>query len=124
MKILQIIFIGILLLSFMVVSCSKTDESEKIRIPGYPNAVDDQAHGIKGLAQVKRVITSDSFDTVLAFYKEHLNKYNPKIESFTLEDGRQTAITVGDKKKQSMTVAIQEFKKENKVAIVYMGFGF
>jgi hypothetical protein len=124
MKVLQINFIGILLLSFMVVGCSKTGESEKISIPGYPNAVHDQTHGIKGLVQVKRVITSDSFDTVLAFYKKHLNKYNPKIESFTLEDGRQTAITVYNKKKQSMTVVVQEFKEENKVAIGYMGVAF
>jgi hypothetical protein len=69
---------------------------------------------------VRRVITSDSFDTVFAFYQEQLRDYNPEVMSHTLEDGRQAAFTVLDTDKINTTVAVQEFKKEGKVVISYM----
>lgn len=115
---------GILLLSFVVAGCSKADESEQLRIPGYPNAVHDQTHGMEGVAKVTRLITSDSFDEVLAFYTEQLKEYNPEITPYELEGGRQTAIKVSDRKKREITVVVQEFIKEEKVAIVYMGIDF
>jgi hypothetical protein len=113
--------IGMLIISLMIVSC---DKKEAVTIPEYPNAVEDQEVKAEMLGMdfggVRRVITSDSFDTVFAFYQEALHDYNPEIMSYALEDGRQAAFTIVDTEKSNTTVAVQEFKKEGKVAISYM----
>jgi hypothetical protein len=99
-------------------------EEKVLNIPEYPNAVEDQEVKAEFLGMdlggVRRVITSDSFDIVFAYYKAQLRDYNPEIISHTLEDGRQAAFTVIDNDESNLTVAVQEFKKEGVVAISYM----
>ena len=68
-------------------------------------------------------MTDDSYDTVVAFYRNILDVHNPEVAAYTLEDGRQTAITITKSKKSFVTVAIQEFKTERKTAITYMKSG-
>jgi hypothetical protein len=128
MKIVQHVLILAILLSFMQAGCSRSDDSQKVRVPQYPGSVEDQTHhaeimGMK-LGMVKRVITDDSYDKVLAYYKKELAHYGPIIVSHTLEDGRQTAITIKDDETGTKTLAIQEFKGDGKVAIVLMRMGF
>lgn len=121
MKLCNIFLIGALLTALVLTGCS---ENVVINIPEYPNAVEDQEVKAEMFGMdfggVRRVVTSDSFDTVFAFYKEPLRDYNPEIMSHNLEDGRQAAFTVIETEKTNTTVAIQEFKKEGKVAISYM----
>jgi hypothetical protein len=123
MKMLRSIFILVLFISLLSISCSRSDD--KVQIPEYPGAIDDQEHDAKmlgvSMAKVKRVFTSDSFDKVFAFYNEKLAQYGPEIMSYALEDGRQAAFTI---KKGNVTVAVQEFIEEGAVAITYMGTGF
>lgn len=128
MKILRYSFILILFVSFLSAGCSKSDAPEQVQVPIYPGAKADEELDAKfmgmSLGMVKRVVTSDSYDNVIAFYREQLASYNPEIITHTLEDGRQTAITVVEDEKKSITVAIQESKKEGMVAISYMRVGF
>jgi hypothetical protein len=128
MKILRYSFILILFVSFLSAGCSRSDGPGQVQIPIYPGAKADEEHNAKAfgmsMAMVKRVVTSDSYDNVLAFYTKQLESYNPQIMTHTLEDGRQTAITVVEDEKKSITVAIQESKKEGLVAISYMRVGF
>jgi major membrane immunogen (membrane-anchored lipoprotein) len=117
----------VLCLVFLSAGCSKSDKPQ-ITIPGYPGAQEDQEHNaeIMGMSMgtVKRVITDDSFDKVFAYYKEQLEKYDPEVMSHTLDDGRQAAFTLIKNEKKSLTVAVQEFKEEGKVAITFMRLGF
>jgi hypothetical protein len=117
-----VIFLAGVLLIVIVLMVSREDKV--VNIPEYPNAVEDQEVKAEMLGMdfggVRRVITSDSFDTVFAFYQEQLRDYNPEVMSHTLEDGRQAAFTVLDTDKINTTVAVQEFKKEGKVVISYM----
>lgn len=128
MNVIRSVFVLVLLVSLISGGCSKSDTPEQVQIPVYPGAKADEEHNAKvmgiSLGMVKRVVTSDSYDNVLAFYKEQLESYNPEIITHTLEDGRQTAITVVENEAGSKTVAIQEFKKEGMVAITYMRVGF
>ena len=114
MKIFSRIFILIILFSFISVGCSE------VQIPEYPGAVEDQEHKAEfagmTFGKVRRVLTDDPYDTVLTYYMNALEAQTPEITSFTLEDGRQTAINI----KKDVTIVIQEFKKEGKTAIVYM----
>jgi hypothetical protein len=117
MKIFVSILILGLLFSLTIAGCSQSSTLEKII--EYPGAIEDQEHDAKllgmSLAKVKRVVTDDSYDEVLTYYKNVLESYNPEIISYALEDGRQTAITV-----TSITIGIQEFKEEAKTAITFM----
>ena len=121
MKRIIIFLIGALLIALILMVFR---EEKVVNIPVYPNAVEDQEVKAEMLGMdfggVRRVVTSDSFDTVFAFYQEQLRKYNPEIMSHDLEDGRQAAFTVKETEKIITTVAVQEFKKEGKVAISYM----
>ena len=65
------------------------------------------------------MVTDDSYDTVLAYYKDKLDVHNLEITSYTLEDGRHTAIKIS----KSLTVTIQELKKKRKTGIAYMSLG-
>jgi major membrane immunogen (membrane-anchored lipoprotein) len=121
------IFALALCLAILSAGCSKSDEPQ-IKIPGYPGAQEDQEHNAEimgsSMGTVKRVITDDSFDKVFAYYKEHLEKYDPEVMSHTIDDGRQAAFTVVNTGTGSLTVAVQEFKEEGKVAITFMRLGF
>ena len=121
MKRISIFFIVAILLGliFMVFRDDKVAD-----IPEYPNAVEDQEVKAELLGMdfggVRRVVTSDSFDTVFAFYQEQLRDYSPETKSYPLEDGRQAYFTVINTDEINTTIAVQEFKKEEKVAISYM----
>jgi hypothetical protein len=93
-------------------------------IPEYPTAVEDQEVKAEILGMnfgsVRRMITGDSIDTVFAFYEEQLRDYSPEIMSHALEDGRQAAFNVTVTDESIVTVAIQEFNREEKVAISHI----
>lgn len=114
MKIFSTIFILIILLSFMSVGCSE------VKIPEYPGAVEDQEHKAEfagmTFGKVRRVLTDDPYNEVVAYYMDTLEPHAPKVTSYTLDDGRQTVFNI----KKDITVVIQEFKNERKTAIVYM----
>lgn len=120
MKVFPSIFV-LIVISIFLASCSQ------VEIPEYPGAIEDQEHEMKyfgiSLGNVRRVVTDDSYDTVVAFYRNILDVHNPEVAAYTLEDGRQTAITITKSKKSFVTVAIQEFKRERKTAITYMKSG-
>ncbi|NIP54173.1 MAG: hypothetical protein GWN61_10220 [candidate division Zixibacteria bacterium] len=120
MKLSIMNFAVILCTLFMIANCSK-DVLEEVSIPDYPGAVEDASYAMGGVAQVKRVFTSDSYEEVLSFYREQLAQYDPEIESYDLEDSRQTSINVVSEEKRVISVVVQEFEGEDKVAIVYMG---
>ncbi len=126
MKILHSIFILVIFLSFISASCSRSDTSRQIQVPQYPGATvsNDMNPKFLGMSvgKILKVVTNDSYDKVFAFYNERLKTYNPKIMTHTIEDGRQTTMTLADTDKFSITIAIQEFRKESKVTITYMRF--
>jgi hypothetical protein len=127
MKILQSCFILVLLLSFLSAGCSNKEETVQITVPQYPGATEDQEHDAKimgmSLGKIKRLITDDSYEDVLAYYEEKLKDYNPEVVTYDLEDGRQTAMTIAESENFVITLAIQEFEEDGKVAIVYMRAG-
>lgn len=120
MKILVSIFILGVLVLLTFGGCSQSSSLENLI--EYPGAIEDQEHNAKllgiSLAKVKRVVTDDSYDDVVAYYKNILEPYSPEVISHALEDGRQTAITISGG--NSITIAIQEFQKERKTFITYM----
>jgi hypothetical protein len=104
---------------FTVGGCGKGGDD--ITIPDYPGAVKDAAYDMGGKAQVSRYWTTDSYEDVLAFYKDRLEQYEPDIQSFEVQNSRQTKIDLINEKTRSLTVVIQQFEGEDRVAIVYMG---
>lgn len=120
MKLSRMIVPAIFVMLFMTAGCGKSGLDE-VNIPDYPGAVEDQAYNMGDMAKVKRFFTTDSYEDVIDFYKEELAQYEPEIQSFDLEDSRQTKIDVINEEKRAISVVVQEFKGEDKVAIVYMG---
>jgi hypothetical protein len=99
---------------------------DEIQIPEHPGAREDESHaaGMMGLsASVRRVVTDDSFDDVLAFYQRELAAHDPELMLHALDDGRQAALSMAPSARQSVTVAIQELPAENVVAISIMKVG-
>ena len=96
-------------------------------IPHYPNATEGESMepsspaGFVG-GKLAQFTTTDSFDEVVDFYTDALNKYDPEFLSHTSELGRQTAISI-QRKKGMISVAIQEFTEEGKVNITLMAVG-
>lgn len=77
------IFILGLLLPLTLGGCSQSRALEKII--HYQGAIEDQEHNVKLLgvsfAKVRRVVTDDSYDEVLAYYSNIIESYNPEITS-------------------------------------------
>ena len=96
-------------------------------IPRYPNAIAGESMeqsipgGLLG-GKLVQFTTADSFDEVVDFYTDALNKYDPEFLSHTSELGRQTAISL-PQKNGMISVAIQEFTEEGKVNITLMAVG-
>ena len=96
-------------------------------IPRYPNATEGETMeqsspaGFVG-GKLSQFTTTDSFDEVVDFYTDALNKYDPEFLSHTSELGRQTAISI-QRKNGMISVAIQEFTEEGKVNITLMAVG-
>ncbi len=96
----------------------------QVQVPEYPGAIEDQEIKAQFIGitfgKVKRMITEDPYDRVFSYYTDLLAAHDPEIISHALEDGRQGAITITKSGKHSVTVVVQEFKKEGKVGISYM----
>ena len=96
-------------------------------LPRYPNATEGESMeqsslgGIVG-GSLAQFTTTDSFDEVMDFYTDALNKHDPEFLSHTSELGRQTAISI-PQKNGMISVAIQEFSAEGKVNITLMAVG-
>ncbi|MFO7559087.1 MAG: hypothetical protein R6X10_09680 [Desulfobacterales bacterium] len=120
--------ISILFLTGIILSCesSKTELSFQ-DIPHYPASIPEQHMEGSGFSEtageeLKLLSTTDPFKTVVAFYTDELNQYNPEVISQASEPGRQTAITVKQGTKV-LTVVIKEHGKEGRVVITHMAAG-
>ena len=96
-------------------------------IPLYPNAVEGETMeqslpgGFMG-GSVTQYTTTDPYDEVLAFYTDALYQYETEVMENESELGRQTAISI-PQKRGMITVAIQEFIEEETVNITFMAVG-
>ena len=96
-------------------------------IPHYPNAVEGETMeqslpgGVMG-GSVTRFPPTDPYDQVLEFYTEALYQYETEVMDHESELGRQTAISI-PQKRGVITVAIQEFVEEETVNITFMAVG-
>lgn len=77
--------------------------------------------GLMG-GKLAQFTTTDSFDDVMIFYSKALAGHKPKYMSHTSELGRQTAISI-KQRKGMISVAVQEFTEEGKVNITFMAVG-
>ncbi len=110
----------------LVAGCGSGDSRPSLaEIPRYPNAVEResmaQSMGPIG-GQLVQYTTRDSHDAVLKFYADALKDYDTKTMSHAVEGGRQTAISIAQRR-GNITVAIQEFVKEGAVNITLMRVG-
>jgi len=96
-------------------------------IPLYPNAVEGESMeqsfpgGFMG-GSVTQFMTTDPYEEVLEFYTDALYQYETEVMEHETELGRQTAISI-PQKKGMITVAIQEFSEEQTVNITFMAVG-
>lgn len=106
---------------------SSSDGPSLQDIPRYPNATEGDSMeqsspgGIVG-GKLAQFTTNDSFDEVVDFYTEALNKYDSEFISHTSDLGRQTAFSI-PQKNGVISVGIQEFTAEGKVNITFMAVG-
>ena len=96
-------------------------------IPRYPNAtegesIEQPSFGGSVSGNLVQFTTTDSYDEVVDFYTDALKNYDTEVFSHTSELGRQTAISI-PQKKRIISVAIQEFTAEGEVNITLMGVG-
>jgi hypothetical protein len=96
-------------------------------IPFYPNAIEGESMeqslpgGFLG-GVVTQFTTTDPYEEVLEFYTDALYQYETEVMEQESELGRQTAISI-PQKKGVITVAIQEFTEEETVNITLMAVG-
>jgi hypothetical protein len=96
-------------------------------IPLYPNAIEGETMeqsmpgGFMG-GSVTQYTTTDPYDEVLEFYTDALYQYETEVMENESELGRQTAISI-PQKRGMITVAIQEFIEEETVNITFMAVG-
>ena len=96
-------------------------------IPPYPNAIEGEsmdqsvAGDIVG-GSMQQYTTTDPFEEVVDFYTDALNEYDTEILSHESDLGRQTAISI-PQKRGMISVAIQEFTEEETVNITFMAAG-
>ena len=108
--------------------CGSGEEELSLQdIPRYPNAAEGESMAKSSpggvvSGKLKQFSTTDSFDDVVDFYTDALNKYDPEIMSHTSGLGRQTAISISQKKGM-ISIAIQELSSEGKVNITFMAVG-
>lgn len=128
MKTSKAIVLTILVTVFCLSGCSSKNNVLSLQnIPRYPAAAEGQSMegsalgGMMG-GELLQLFTTDPFDSVVDFYANELDKYNPETISHESESGRQTAITIKQDKKV-VTVAVQEHKEENRVIITHMIVG-
>ena len=107
--------------------CSSGIESALQDIPRYPGATagESMEHSLPGGflgGALEQFTTTDPFEEVLDFYTDALYQYDTEFMNHESELGRQTAISI-PQKKGMITVAIQEFTEEGKVNITLMAVG-
>lgn len=106
---------------------SSSIQSALQEIPHYPNAIEGESMeqslpgGFLG-GSLTQFTTTDPFDDVLEFYTDALYQYDTELMEHESELGRQTAISI-PQKKGIITVAIQEFTDEGTVNITFMAVG-
>jgi len=117
-----------LLIGFATGCGSSSDTQSALQeIPHYPNAIEGESMeqslpgGFLG-GSVTQFTTTDPFDEVLEFYTDALFQYDTEFMEHESELGRQTAISI-PQKKGMITVAIQEFTEEGTVNITFMAVG-
>jgi len=117
-----------LLIGFATGCGSSSDiQSALQEIPHYPNAIEGESMeqslpgGFLG-GSFTQFTTNDPFDDVLTFYTDALYQYDTELMEHESELGRQTAISI-PQKKGVITVAIQEFTEEGTVNITFMAVG-
>jgi len=124
---MKLMIVLVLLMGFSAGCGSGGDELSLQDIPRYPNATEGESMaksspgGMVG-GKLVQFSTTDSFDDVVDFYTDALNKYDPQIMSHTSGLGRQTAISISQKKGM-ISIAIQELSSEGKVNITFMAVG-
>lgn len=104
---------------------SSGDDGPSLKdIPLYPNATEGESmeHSRPMGGKLEQFTTTDSFDEVVDFYTDALNKYDPKLLTHTSELGRQAAISI-PRKNGMISVSIQEFTAEGNVNITFMAAG-
>lgn len=123
----RIVVIQLLLVLAMCFGCSSNIDSALQEIPIYPGAIESESMkqsipgGFMGGA-LKQYSTTDPFDMVVEYYTDALNQSDTEFMNHESELGRQTAISLKQKKRIT-TVAIQEFNEEGMVNITFMAVG-
>jgi len=118
---------ALLVVSLMACGCSTNHGPSLSQIPRYPNATQGESMaasapgGFVG-GNLIQLTTTDSFDEVVAFYRDSLGHLNPQLQSFTSELGRQLAVTL-PQEDGVISIAIQEFRAEGQVNITLMSVG-
>jgi hypothetical protein len=125
---LAIVVVSVLLIGLATGCGSGSDIKSALQeIPLYPNAIEGESTeqslpgGFLG-GSVTQFTTTDAFDEVLEFYTDALYQYDTEFMEHESELGRQTAISI-PQKKGMITVAIQEFTEEGTVNITFMAVG-
>lgn len=121
--------VAVALLITISTGCGNSSDKEIALqdVPRYANATEGESMeqsspgGLVG-GTLSQFTTTDSFDEVLSFYTDTLNKYEPEFLSHASELGRQTAISIRQKKGM-ISVTIQEFTEEEIVNITLMAVG-
>ena len=96
-------------------------------IPQYPNAAESESMQQSALGgmingEVRQLMTTDKYDDVLSFYTDALSDSAPEVIADKSPMGQQTAFAIM-REDGIISVTIQEFKKENQVAITLMSIG-
>jgi len=114
------------LLIIFSTGCGKSDDDEPSLedIPHYPNASKGESmehSAIGGFVggKLEQYTTTDSFDKVVEFYTNALSSYQSETLTNSSELGQQMVISM-PQKNGIMSVAIQEFRKGEKVNITFM----
>ena len=102
-------------------------ESALRDIPHYPGATagESMQNSLPGgflAGALEQFTTTDPFEEVVVFYTDALYEYDTELMNHESELGRQTAISI-PQKKGMITVAIQEFTEEGTVNITFMAVG-
>jgi hypothetical protein len=106
---------------------SADDGSVLQNIPQYPNATEGESMeqsiggGFIG-GSMQQYTTTDPFDEVVNFYAEALIGYDTEILTNESQLGRQTAISI-PQKRGMVSIAIQEFTEDETVNITFMAVG-
>lgn len=128
MEVLKKPLLFLMITVLLVCACSNDDSTDSddslfYNIPHYPNAVKTEDMGQSmGVVNVdlEQYTTSDPYENVMDFFTDELEGYDTKVQTYTTEMGRQTAIDV-TQKQGDITIAIQEFKEEGGINITFMG---